>query len=312
MNTDSCPEVSIVSTMYKSRHFLEDFLAQCLDAVAKLPIERFEIVLVNDGSPDDSLAYALSRKGDIPQLVVVDLSRNFGHHAAMLAGIQCARGDLVFVIDCDLEVSPAVLPEFYEKQKATGADLVYGYQETRKGGWFERVSGGLFWKGFNLLSELKVPENMLTERIMTRRYVAALSRLGDHALFLGGMMTWVGFDQIGIPVRKGQRAGQSTYTLLKRLRLLINAVTSFTAQPLVWMFNLGVGITLVSFAYLVYLVLRRLVFGDVILGFTSIMGMMALTLGILTTGLGLLGIYLGKVFSQVQNRPTYIIKHIYR
>lgn len=310
--TEQRPELSIVATMYKSRPFLETFLAECLAAVGKLPVERFEIVLVNDGSPDDSLAYALERKKDIPQLVVVDLSRNFGHHAAMLAGIQCARGERIFVIDCDLEVSPAVLPMFYEKQQATSADLVYGYQEARKGGWFERLSGGLFWRGFNWLSELKVPENMLTERIMTRRYAEALSRLGDRNLFLGGMMTWVGFDQIGIPIRKGQRQGQSTYTLMKRLQLMINAVTSFTAQPLVWMFNAGVVITLVSFAYLTYLVLRRLLFDEVLMGFTSLMGMLTLTLGILTTALGLLGIYLGKVFRQVQDRPVYIIKDIHR
>jgi putative glycosyltransferase len=312
MNTPAPLELSIVSTLYKSRPFLEEFLHACLEAVARLPIRSYELVLVNDGSPDESLAYVLSRRKDIPQLVVVDLTRNFGHHAAMLAGIRTARGERIFVIDCDLEVHPSVLPQFFETQQRTGADLVYGYQEVRKGGWFERVSGGLFWKGFNLLSDLKVPENMLTERIMTRRYAEALCRLGDHNLFLGGMMTWVGFDQIGIPIPKGQRAGQSTYTLLKRVRLMINAVTSFTAQPLVWMFNAGVVITLASFTFLAYLVVRRLVFGDVLLGFTSLMGMMALSLGILTTALGLIGIYLGKVFSQVQNRPNYIIRDIHR
>lgn len=309
---EACPQLSIVATMYKSRPFLDRFLAETLQAVAQLPVERFEIVLVNDGSPDDSLVYALERRRDIPQLVVVDLSRNFGHHAAMLAGIQSARGELIFLIDCDLEVPPSVLPQFFEKQKATGADLVYGYQEARKGSWFERASGALFWRGFNLLSDLKVPENMLTERIMTRRYADALLQLGDRNLFLGGMMTWLGFDQIGIPIYKGQRAGRSTYTLTKRIRLMVNAVTSFTAQPLVWMFNTGVLITLVSFIYLAYLVVRRLFFGDVLLGFTSMMGMMALTLGILTTALGLLGIYLGKVFTQVQNRPSFIIKDVHR
>ncbi len=311
-NAETRPDLSIVTTMYRSRAYLEEFLQGCLDAVSSLPIGSFEIILVNDGSPDDSLAYALQRKNDIPQLVVVDLSRNFGHHAAMLAGMQCSRGKLIFLIDCDLEVPPTVLPLFFEKHKVTGADLIYGYQEARKGRWFERWSGSVFWKGFNLMSELKVPENMLTERLMTRRYIDALMRLGDHNLFLGGMMTWVGFDQIGLPIRKGMREGKSTYTLLRRVHLMINAITSFTAQPLVWMFNTGLLITVLSFAYLAYLILRRLLFGDVLLGFTSMMGMMALSLGILTTALGLIGIYLGKVFSQVQNRPNYIIRNIYR
>lgn len=311
-DTASSPALSIVSTLYRSRPFLDAFLQGCLDALAEIGCQDYEIVLVNDGSPDDSLAHALKRKGDIPGLVIVDLSRNFGHHHAMQAGLQYARGDLVFLIDCDLEVLPSVLPVFYRKQQTTGADLVYGYQEERKGGWFERVSGGLFWKGFNWLSETKIPENILTERIMTRRFVDALLQMGDRNLFLGGMMSWTGFDQIGIPIAKKQRDGQSTYTPLKRLRLMINAVSSFSSQPLTWLFNAGIIITLLSLSYVAYLVLRKILFDDALLGFTSIMAAIALSLGILTTGLGVVGIYLGKIFNQVQNRPNYIVKDIHR
>lgn len=306
------PTLSIVSTLYRSQHFVDDFLRGCLDAMETVNCKDYEIILVNDGSPDDSLAYALALKRDIPELVIVDLSRNFGHHHAVQAGLQHARGDLVFMIDCDLEVSPSVLPDFYRKQRECGADLVYGYQKSRKGGWFEQVSGGLFWKGFNLLSNTKIPENILTERIMSRRFVNALLQMGDRNLFLGGMMSWTGFDQIGIPIAKKQRKGQSTYTLLKRLRLMINAVSSFSSQPLVWLFNVGVATTLLSFAYVAYLIIRKVIFGDALLGFTSMMGFIAVSLGILTTAIGLVGIYLGKVFDQVQNRPTYIVKDIYR
>lgn len=312
LSTVRVPQISIVSTMYRSRSFLESFLAGCLDALREIQVLDFEIVLVNDGSPDDSLAYAVKRRQDISQLVVIDLSRNFGHHHAMQAGLRHARGELIFLIDCDLEVLPSTLPLFYHKLKETGCDLVYGYQESRKGGWFEQVSGGLFWKGFNLLSETKVPENTTTERIMTRRFVNALLQLGDHNLFLGGMMSWAGFTQIGILVGKKQREGNSTYTLIKRIRLMVNAISSFTSQPLVWLFNLGTTITLISFFYMTYLIIRRLIFDDALLGFTSVMAFMAFSLGILTTAIGLVGIYLGKVFNQVQNRPTYIVKDIYR
>lgn len=306
------PEISIVSAMYCSRPFLERFLAGCLEALSDMNCTDFEILLVNDGSPDDSLAYALGRRGDISQLVVVDLSRNFGHHQAVQAGLQHARGNLIFLIDCDLEVSPMVLVELYAKLRETKSDVVFGYQEARKGRWFEQMSGGLFWKGFNLLSDVKIPENILTERIMTRRYVEALLQMGDRNLFLGGMMSWTGFQQIGLPVVKKQREGQSTYTLVRRLGLMINAVSSFSAQPLVWLFNTGMAITLLSFSFAFYLVFRKLVFDDALLGFTSMMTMMALSLGILTTAIGVVGIYLGKVFNQVQNRPTYIVKDIYR
>lgn len=305
-------EISIVSTLYRSRPFLESFLTECLQAVAEIKCSRFEILLVNDGSPDDSLAYALERRTDIPQLVVMDLSRNFGHHHAIQAGLQHARGGLIFLIDCDLEVSPLVLVEFHRKLCELGCDVVFGYQEARKGGRFEQVSGNLFWKGFNFLSDIKIPENIVTERIMTRRFVEALLQMGDRNLFLAGMMGWAGFQQFGLPVVKKQRDGRSSYTLARRIGLMVNAVSSFSAQPLIWLFNIGVTITLLSFSFAFYLLLRKLFFDDTLLGFTSVMTVMTLSLGILTTAMGLVGIYLGKVFNQVQNRPTYIVKDIYR
>jgi putative glycosyltransferase len=306
------PAWSIVSTMYRSRPFLERFLGECQDELRRMGSTDYEIVLVNDGSPDDSCDYARSRLADIPGLVVVDLSRNFGHHAAMQAGLRIASGDKIFLIDCDLEVEPSALGAMAAKLEATGADVVFGYQELRKGNWFEQISGGIFWRGFNSLSDVQVPENMVTERVMTRRFVDALLSLGDFNLFMGGMMAWAGFVQIGLPVGKKHRGGQSTYTFLKRVNLMVNAVSSFSSRPLVWLFNAGVAITMASFSFVAYLVLRKLLFGDALMGFTSLMGMLALTLGILTTGLGLVGIYLGKVFNQVQNRPTYIIRDIHR
>lgn len=306
------PYISIVTTMYRSHPFLERFLAESLQALSALECTEFEIVLVNDGSPDDSLAYALSRRSDIPQLVVVDLSRNFGHHCAMQAGFQHARGDLIFLIDCDMEISPLTLPEFKKKMDASSSDMVYGYQEARKGGLFEKASGGFFYKAFNFLSDVKIPENFATERLMTRRYVEALSQLGDRNLFLGGMMSWTGFQQLGLPLQKTQREGRSSYTLLARIHLMVNAVSSFSAQPLVWMFNIGLTITTISFLYVFYLVLRKILFDDALLGFTSMVALTTLSLGIMTTGMGIIGIYLGKVFTQVQNRPTYIVKDVHR
>lgn len=308
----TAPAISIVSTIYRSRPFLEQFLAECLGVLSDIKCSHFEILLVNDGSPDDSLAYVLDRRVDIPQLAIIDLSRNFGHHHAIQAGLQHARGELVFLIDCDLEVSPLILSEFHHKFRESGCDVVFGYQEARKGGRFEQISGGLFWKGFNLLSDIKIPENILTERIMSRRYVEALLQMGDRNLFLGGMMSWTGFQQIGLPVVKKQRAGSSTYTLMRRIGLMVNAVSSFSAQPLLWLFNTGIIITLLSFSFAFYLIFRKLFFDDALLGFTSLMTVMMLSLGILTTATGVVGIYLGKVFTQVQNRPTYIVRDIYR
>lgn len=306
------PALSIVSTMYRSKKFLDDFLAASCKAAEATGLGDFEIVLVNDGSPDDSLAHALKRCADLPNLVVVDLSRNFGHHHAIQAGLSQARGDLIFLIDCDLEVPPSCLVQMAEKLSSTGADVVYGYQESRKGGWFEQWSGQLFWKGINLLSDTRIPENVLTERLMSRRYVSALLQLGDQNLFMGGMMAWAGFTQLGMPIAKKQREGQSSYTFAKRLQLMVNAISSFSSKPLTWLFNVGVFITMLSFSYTGYLLVRKLLFGDALLGFTSMMALTAVSLGISTTAMGLVGIYLGKVYNQVQNRPTFIIKDIHR
>jgi len=304
--------ISIVCTMYRSRPYLQAFIDECLAVLATVAADSWEIVLVNDGSPDDSLAYAMQRRAADPRVVVVDLSRNFGHHPAMQAGLCHARGDLVFLIDCDLEVRPEVLTGFLARQRSSSADLVFGYQEHRKGEWFEQWSGSLFWRALNALSDVRVPENMVTERLMTRRFVDALLRLGDHNLFLGGMMSWTGFVQIGLPVAKSQREGRSTYTLARRLQLMVTAVSSFSSKPLTWLFNAGVFITAASFAYVIYLLFRKLMFDDALIGFTSLMGLMSLSLGIITTALGVVGIYLGKVFNQVQGRPNYIVRDLHR
>jgi len=139
-----------------------------------------------------------------------------------------------------------------------------------------------------------------------------LLQLGDRDLFLAGRMSWTGYRQIGLPVVKKQRDGLSTYTFARRIGLMVNAVSSFSAQPLIWLFNIGITITLLSFTFAFYLIFRKLFFDDALLGFTSVMTVITLSLGILTTAMGIVGIYLGKVFTQVQNRPTYIIRDIYR
>lgn len=305
-------KLSIVATLYQSAPHIHEFHQRTSAVAQELVGDDYEIILVNDGSPDNCLDLAIQLAKDDGHLVVVDLSRNFGHHHAILAGLQHACGDLIFLIDCDLEVRPEALPEFASKMKETNCDMVFGYQESRKGGWFERISGDLFWKGFNLLSETNIPDNSVTERLMTRRFVHAVLQMGDYNLFLGGMMSWAGFTQMGVPIVKKNRDGPSSYTYMKRMGLMVNAVSSFSSKPLVWLFNIGVSITLLSFGYVAYLIFRKLLFGDALLGFTSMMGFMAITLGILTTAIGLVGIYLGKVFNQVQNRPNFIIKDIYR
>lgn len=306
-------KLSVVTTLYKSKRFLEIFLTQILQSVQVLKIEKFELVFVNDGSPDDSLQYLLTRKKEISQIKVIDLSRNFGHHNAIQAGLRCAKGEFVFLIDNDLETPPEFLINCFNKLKSCpSADVIYGYQEKRKGGFVESAGGKMFWWALNKFSDVYIPENILTERLMTRRYLDNLLSLGDANLFMGGMMHWTGFEQIGIPVTKSLREGESTYSTRKRLKLMMLALTSFSGKPLEYLFFIGLLITLVSLIAIVYLLINKFIFGDTVqLGWTSLVALNIFILGIISTFLGLIGIYLFKVFAQVQNRPNYIIREIY-
>lgn len=306
-------KLSIVSTLYKSRIFLEDFLTETIAAIEKIDCNNFEIIFVNDGSPDDSLLFLLQKKTIIPQIKIIDLSRNFGHHYAMQVGLQHAQGDYVFLIDNDLEVSPSFLIEcFNEINNNPDLDVVYGYQEARKGKFVENIGGIIFWWMLNKFSDVKIPKNILTERLMRKQYVESLLTLGDSNLFLGGMMYWAGFNQKGLPVKKRTRKGESTYSLKKRMELMIQAVTSFSGKPLEYLFYLGLLITSASIGMIVYVIIKKMIYGDSVqMGWTSLITLNVLILGIISTFLGLIGIYIFKIFKQVQSRPNAIIKRVY-
>lgn len=306
-------KISVVSTLYKSKRFLPQFIDEILIALQKTGCDSHEIIFVNDGSPDDSLLYLLERKKEISALKIIDLSRNFGHHYAMQVGLQEASGDYVFLIDNDLETPPSVLVDFFEEMKNDAdLDVVYGYQETRKGTIMERISGSLFWIMINKLSDTKIPHNILTERLMTKQYVESLLRLEDANLFLGGMMYWVGFKQKGLPIKKGIREGASTYSMKRRLELMLQATTSFSGKPLEWLFYFGLLISFSSFLFITFLVGQKIMYRDEVqLGWTSIIAVNVLILGIIATFLGIIGIYIYKIFKQVQGRPNAIIKKKY-
>lgn len=306
-------KLSVVTTLYRSKRFLEPFLSQIQQAIQKIDCSEFELIFVNDGSPDDSVEYLLDRKRDIPQIKIIDLSRNFGHHYAIQAGLSHAKYDLIFLIDNDLETPPSVLVEYYNAIKIDASlDVVYGYQEERKGKSFEKFSGSIFWVLLNKLSDTKIPHNIVTERLMRRDYLDSLLRMQDANVFIGGMMYWVGYNQKGIPVKKGLRDGKSTYSTRKRAQLMLQAITSFSGKPLEWLFYFGLSISLFSFIFIIYLIIQKFVHQDEVeLGWTSIIAINVFILGIISTFLGIIGIYIYKIFRQVQGRPNFIIKDIY-
>jgi putative glycosyltransferase len=306
-------KISVVTTLYKSKVFLDEFIAEIQIALNQIQCMDYELVFVNDGSPDDSLQHLINRKREIPQIKLIDLSRNFGHHYAIQVGLDYASGEYIFLIDNDLETSPRVLVDFYgEMNNDNSLDVVYGYQEVRKGMWLERLTGSIFWVLINKLSDTKIPHNILTERLMTKQYVESLLQMQDANLFLGGMMYWVGFNQKGLPIKKGLRKGANTYSLKKRAELMLQAITSFSGKPLVWLFYFGLAISFFSTLFIIFLIVEKIIHqGEVQLGWTSIVAINVLILGIISTFLGIIGIYIYKIFRQVQGRPNAIIRRVY-
>ena len=305
-------KLSIVTTLYNSSENIDQFF-QKIDAVLlEISYTNVEIIVVNDGSPDDSLEKAIRiKESKSYPITVIDFSRNYGHHNAMHAGLSMADGDYLFLIDSDLETEPSILKDFIDKMKIAECDVVYGYQEIRKGGLFEKYSGKLFWKTFNYLSDSRIQENILTERLMTRRYVDNLLVLNDKNLFLAGMMYWIGYTQIGIPVLKKLRAGKSSYGLVERLNLMFNAVSSYSSKPLVSLFYFGLVVSAFSLLIGIYFSIRKIMHPELILlGWSSIILTVIFCFGLLITSIGIIGIYLAKIFNQTLNRPLYIIKNI--
>lgn len=304
--------MSVVSTLYRSESFLPAFLRDTIDAIAAAAIDDYEIVFVNDGSPDASREFLLAARNDNPRIKLVDLSRNFGHHKAALAGLAHSRGERVFLIDCDLEVAPATLAQFIAAMRGSDADVVYGVRDERRGPLVERLGGGWFWRLFNWLSDTAVPANVLTERLMTRRYVDALLSLGDRNVFVAGMMYWTGFQQIGIPIRKDRRAGRSSYSLRRRIALLVEAVTSFSTVPLKLALIAGLVITACALLGAVVIVVHKLLDPSaVLLGYTSLMLAVVGMGGLVLTTLGVFGLYLSRIFTQTQGRPLYIVRQFF-
>ena len=303
-------DLSIVTTTYYSAPYIQEFYKRISTAAQKITND-YEIIFVNDGSPDDSLKIAVSLCKNDPKIRVIDLSRNFGHHEAIITGLGYSEGDLVFLIDCDLEEEPELLYKFYNEFNKSDADVVYGVQKRRKGYFWERISGSFFYTLFNKMSDYKISANQLTARLMCRKYVNSLLLYNkESGLFLAGLMKITGYCQKAIPVKKLSK-GSSTYSIRKKMALLMDSITSFTAYPLKLIFYFGVFISSVSFLFALYLILRKLINNDVSIGWSSLMVSLWFVGGVLMMFMGIIGVYLAKIYIQVKGRPIAIVRNIY-
>lgn len=304
-------KISIVTTLFYSQNYLREFYEKCLLAVKKIGFP-YEFILVDDGSPDKSLEVAIGLQQMDNNIRVIELSRNFGHQRAIMTGLQHASGDYVFLIDCDLEEDPELLSKFWERiQSEPNLDVVYGVQERRKGGWFERLSGRLFYALISKLSRVEYPADTLTARLMTRRYVDVIVSFSETELDLWGIFAIVGFRQDRYKAIKKHK-GTSTFTLTKKISHAVEVISSFTHRPLYLTFAFGMlcfSVALVNVGVIVY---KKFFLQVDIEGWASILASVWLIGGMIFFVLGIFGVYLSKMFLEIKNRPLTIIKKIHK
>lgn len=303
-------KLSIVGTLYQSAPYVKEFCERIAEQAQSIVGQDYEIVLVNDGSPDNSCELALMAQKNDPRIRVVDLSRNFGHHPAILTGLGLSRGDYVFLIDTDLEEPPETLSEFWDIFHKNGnVDVVAGMQIQRLGSFGERVMGRLAWRFFSSLSSTEIPVNTLTARLMSRRYLDALSQYNEKVSFLDALTVDVGFRQVYIPIQKSD-TGQSTYTFRHKMNLLFNGITAYSTKPL--LLTIAVSGVLATFTFLVglYALIMGLL-GAALPGWASTVFLVSAATTIITFLQGMNGLYVAHIFSEVKNRPRTVIREIY-
>lgn len=302
--------LSIVTSLYYSSPHLEAFCRAAGQAASAITAD-YEIILVNDGSPDDAAEIARRLSAGDARIRLVDLSRNFGHHRALLAGLAAATGAWVFLIDCDLEEDPALLRRFWDEvQVSPGVDVVYGIQAgRRKGGFFERVAGQFFYSIFDKISEIPYAANQLTARLMSRAYVKAVLEYPESEMDLWGIFSLAGYGQKALEVSKTSK-GSTTYTLSRKIAMALQMITSFSTRPLLLILAAGAVITGASFIYILYLVVFRLVTQGVPSGWTSILVSIWFLGGMILSSIGVVGLYLSKVFLEVKRRPRYHVRNL--
>jgi glycosyltransferase involved in cell wall biosynthesis len=302
------PQISIVIPLYNESETFY-FLVQRLEAVMRSTDLAIEIVMIDDGSRDDT---ALK----IKQLAFMDdrfhgvfLSRNYGHQLALTAGIAAAKGtEAIFVIDGDLQDPPELLMDFY-KLLNEGNDVIYAIRKKRKEGVVKKSAYFLFYRILKSISYIDIPMDSGDFAMISRRVVDILNKMPEESRYLRGMRSWIGFKQVGFEYERDERkAGESKYSFGQLFKLAYNGIFNFSEFPIKFMTFMGIGTILISLLYFITVVIKKVFFTQVIEGFTSLLFVIILFSGVQLLALGVIGEYVLRIFFQSKNRPLYIIK----
>lgn len=305
------PEVSIVLPCYNESDVIHSFFDRTLPILNKLKMS-YEIICVNDGSTDNTLEKLTKIKKSLPVLKIIDFSKNFGKDAALTAGLDFSSGNCVIPMDCDLQDPPELIPNMVNTWKSKNVDVVLAKREDRSDDSFaKRCTAGLFYKIFNRLSDLKIPENVGDYRLMDRKVVNIVKSFRERKRFMKGLFALAGFKTAYVgykrPVRK---KGQSKWNCWKLWNYALDGVTSFSTFPLKISTYFGLLITLFSFLRGGWIFIRTLIFGIDVPGYASLMTAILFFGGVQLISLGIIGEYLGRIYLETKQRPLYVVREI--
>ena len=301
--------ISIVATLYRSERYINEFVRRCSEAAERLA-QPYEVILVEDGSPDRSLEVALAAAEKYSFIRVVELSRNFGHHAAMMCGLEHAQGDLVFLLDSDLEEDPGWLDDFHSALQEHEVDVVFGVQEVRREQGLTRLLARQFYRLRRILLDHRMPQDVTTARLMRRDYVDALLRHGETTSPILDLWVRTGFRQRAFPVVK-LATSPTTYSLKARATLFLDTFVVGSGRLLLASSLGGLAVVLLAVVSGLALLLRWAVFDRPSPGWTSVMLTVLLLGGAILFAVSLIGLNLTRVAEEVRRRPRHIVRRIY-
>lgn len=302
------PLISLIVPMYNEQDSIPAFFNRVLPILEDIT-KAYEVICVNDGSHDNTNALLSDWHKKNSRIKSLNLSRNFGKDVALSAGIDHATGQAVIPIDADLQHPPEIIPEMISKWRQ-GYDVVYAKRIARDTeNWFKRKSAGWFYKLFNRVSKIKLPENTGDFRLMDQRVVAVIKLLPERVRFMKGLFAWVGFTSCPVFYERTHRiAGNSKWNYWQLWNFALDGITAFTSLPLrIWSY-IGLGVATSSFLYAFFIVSKTLIFGIDVPGYASLIVVILFLGGINLIGIGIIGEYIGRTYEESKSRPLYIIQ----
>jgi dolichol-phosphate mannosyltransferase len=313
---NTCPVFSVVIPIYNEEGNIPELYRRLTEVLESLCNAEghsgsdYEIIMVDDGSTDKSWQLIKDLHKKDPKVRGINFSRNFGHHIAVLAGIDHLKGKYVILMDGDLQDPPEEIPLIMNKIKE-GYDIVQGVASKRHTSIIMEITSRLFHKLFVRASNVELRTRVGLFRCVRRPVIEAVKKLPERAIFFGGMLSWVGFRSHYVTVKRHKRhAGRTKYNFLRRFALAMNAITSFSERPLISIFQLGMITFIFSVCMFVYVVFKKIFFNIPITGWTSLFAAIFFSTGLITLSLSVVGLYISKLFIEVKQRPRYIIKEL--